>query len=147
MQIWKTTIRLNHEKGTLTLPNVKINKCIFQGDSRFPIIFCLALDPLSKIINETRSRNCLNKKRRRTSEKTVNHLFFMDSLKLYTELDRKLEESLRMVHNFLRKIKMDFGFDKCAKCTIKTGKKVRSNNIQLDKDIVINEIGGQSTLE
>ena len=55
----------------------------------------------------------------------------MDDLKLYSEDDKGLDKQLDVVHSFSKDIGMDFGLDKCAKCTIQKGKKVKS----VDKEI------------
>lgn len=50
MKKLKTTLHLNHEKGTLTWRKVNINSGIFQGDSVSPLLFCIALAPLSSLL-------------------------------------------------------------------------------------------------
>ena len=53
----------------------------------------------------------------------LNHLLFMDDLKIYAETDQKLNQLIEAVREFSSDIKMEFGLDKCSKCTIKKGKK------------------------
>ena len=138
---WKTTIKLQHKKGKLVVRDVHIKKGIFQGDSLSPILFCLALDPLSKKLKDSDIGYNLNNGRSRIPEKTVNHLLFMDDLKLYAESNQKLTELLKIVYDFSEDIKMQFGLDKCSTCHIKKGKKVKKENIELNPRIVICEIG------
>ena len=48
---WKTILRLNHDKGMMTSRLIKIKSGIYQGDSLSPLLFCLALAPLSSLLN------------------------------------------------------------------------------------------------
>ena len=57
-----------------------IKNGIFQGDSLSPLIFCLALAPLSNLLNNTGMGYSVYNER-------VNHLFYMDDLKLYAKND------------------------------------------------------------
>ena len=52
MTTWKTNINLTHNSGEITIQDVRIKRGIFQGDSLSPLIFCLTLDPLSKLIKQ-----------------------------------------------------------------------------------------------
>ena len=52
MTLWNTTLILRYLEGKIELPGVKIRRGILQGDSLFSLLFCLALDPLSNLINE-----------------------------------------------------------------------------------------------
>ena len=56
----------------------------------------------------------------------------MDDLKLYADSDPNLNKLVQIVHKFSQDICMDFGLDKCSKCTLKKGKKVASENLQLE---------------
>ena len=69
-------------------------------------------------------------------EKKINHLFYMDDLKLYAQNDGELEGLLKTVKAFSDDIGMEFGLDKCAKATFKRGKLVTSENIELNDDTV-----------
>ena len=53
MSLWKTNLLLSHKQGTLRSNKIDIKCGIFQGDSLSPLIFCLALAPLSTILNGT----------------------------------------------------------------------------------------------
>ena len=123
---WKTTICLNHYESQIEIPDIKIKRGIFQGDSLSPLLFCLTIDPLSKILNSLDTGYNLGRGRSRKENKRVNHLLFMDDLKLYADSEEKLEELVRTVHRFSNDICMEFGLDKCAKSTVKKGKKVTS---------------------
>ena len=145
MTKWKTNITLNHSEGQIVVPDVKIQRGIFQGDSLSPLLFCLAIDPLSKILKDHDIGYDLNKGRPKKERKRLNHLLFMDDLKLYAETDQKLSQLIEEVYKFSNDISMEFGLDKCSKCTIKKGKKVASENIQLDDENCIEDLAGDST--
>ena len=49
----------------------------------------------------------------------MNHLFYMDDLKLFTKDDDDLEGLLQTVKKFRDDIGMTFGLDKCSKSSFK----------------------------
>ena len=51
----------------------------------------------------------------REREEKINHLFYMDDLKLYGKNDKELDGLLRTVKKFSDDIGMEFGLDKCAR--------------------------------
>ena len=61
----------------------------------------------------------------------MSHLLFMDDLKLYASSDQLLNRLIQTVHKFSNDIHMEFGLDKCAKCSIEAGNKVESGGVQL----------------
>ena len=78
-------------------------------------------------------------------EKKINHLFYMDDLKLYAQNDGELEGLLKTVKAFIDDIGMEFGLDKCAKATFKRGKLVTSENIELSDDTIIMQLDQEGT--
>ena len=52
MNKWSTTITLNHENGDIRIPDVKIQRGIYQGDSLSPLLFCLSIDPITKVLKK-----------------------------------------------------------------------------------------------
>ena len=146
MTRWQTSITLSHAKGEITIPDIKIQRGIFQGDSLSPLLFCLAIDPLSKVLKQQKIGYDLGQVRGRNKKKEmINHLLFMDDLKLYADSDPNLNKLIQIVHKFSRDIGMDFGLDKCAKCTLKKGKKADSENFELDNDTSIADLSEESS--
>ena len=113
MEQWKTVMIMN-APNPITANAIKMQShClsgIFQGHSFSPLIFCLALAPLSFILNETKKYYSLY------GEK-INQLFYMDDLKLYAQNNDGLDELIHKVKQFSDDIKMECGLDKCAKAS------------------------------
>ena len=133
MPLWETNLYLSHSNRTLTSNGMQIKCGIFQGDSFSPLLFCLALVPLSHLINNTGYGYKMNSRR-------INHLFYMDDLKLYARDDRELEGLLQTVKSFSDDIGMEVGLDKCAKATFKRGKMINSSHIMLNDNTIIKEL-------
>ena len=74
MANFKTVLISNQE----VLGTVDIKRGIFQGDSLSPLLFVIIMIPLSLILRDTRAGYQLKKKGCK-----INHLPFMDDLKLY----------------------------------------------------------------
>ena len=146
MQKWTMNITLRHTNGEIYLPDVKVKRGIFQGDSLSPLLFCIAIDPLSKLIKKESIGYSLNKSRKREDKVNdlISHLLFMDDLKLYAEDEKGLEKLIEIVHEFSRDIGMEFGLEKCAKCTIKKGKKVKGTNIEIEDGQFIKDLESDS---
>ena len=51
----------------------------------------------------------------------INHLFFMDYLKVYAKNECDLKKLIDIVHGFSADIGMVFGIEKCASLRIKAG--------------------------
>ena len=69
----------------------------------------------------------------------------MDDLKLYADSDANLNKLVQIVHDFSTDICMDFGLDKCSKCTLKKGSKVASENLQLDNGMSIEDLSEEAS--
>ena len=105
---------------------LKINsRCIFQGDSLSLLLFCISLIPLSKELNRTRYGYNIQKR-------SINHLFYLDDLKLFAKYDNDLERSLRTVKKLSDDTGTSFGLDKCAKATFKRRKLTGATSVELD---------------
>ena len=138
MSKWSTTLICNHDNGTEQSRELRIQRGIFQGDSLSPLLFCIALFPLSKLLNESKlGYKCKGK--------LFSHLFYMDDLKLYAKNDEDLKEELLIVKGFSDAIKMKFNINKCAKLTLKRGRYSTSNDISLNADTNIRELDHHDT--
>ena len=66
-----------------------------------------------------------------TSDRQINHMLYMDDLKLFAKCDIQLNTLLRTVHMFSCDVCLSFGLDKCARCSVSRGKVVSSDDIPL----------------
>lgn len=98
------TWRVELTSGGKTLGEVKIKRGIFQGDSLSPLLFVLALIPMTMVLNATRTGYQLGKNRGR-----INQLFFMDDLKFYAKYVQELDSLAQTVRIISEDIGMDFG--------------------------------------
>lgn len=119
MKNWKTRLQINTTQGVFTTEQIHIRRGIFQGDSLSPLWFCLALNPLSKILNNTAYGFILNKKTPQAY--CINHLLYMDDIKYYAATELQLRTLLQLTENFSANIKMTFGLDKCRTQRIEKG--------------------------
>ena len=91
------------------LANIPIMSGIFQGDSLSLLLFYLALNTLSTILNQTTLGYICN------SAQRLNHLQYVDGLKLYTKTENQLKALVSTVDIFKKDISMKFGVSICAK--------------------------------
>ena len=91
----------------------------------------MSLNPLSWELQETTYGYQLDEQTK------INHLFYVDDLKLYGTSDNQLTVLINMLKNVLDDIKMEFGLDKCAKASFKKSKKVSAEGIPLNDNQVI----------
>ena len=117
---------------------VPIERGIFQGNAISPLLFVIALILLTHIL---RTANPGYEFRNR---EMINHLLFMDDLKLYSKSERALDCLIQTVQIFSEDIGMQFGIDKCATLVMKKEKIVKSDCIQLPKDKVIKSLEEES---
>ena len=105
--------------GAETLWEAPIKRKVFQGDVVSPLLFVIALIPLTHIL---RTANLVYEFR---SGETVNHLLFIEDLKLYSKNEMTLDSLVHTVGIFSEYIGMQFGIDKCVMLVMKTRKNSR----------------------
>ena len=110
MQSWRTEIYLMTDEQTITTPEIRIKRGIFQGDALSPLWFCLALNPLSSVLKRQGNGYCLKSEE---TEYIVSHLLYMDDIKLFAPTQNLLKGLIREVELFSSDINMTFGLDKC----------------------------------
>ena len=71
----------------------------------------------------------------------VNHLFFMDDLKLYGKDDRGIDSLIKTVWQCSEDIKIVFGILKCVVVSLQRGRKTRWEGIQLPNGKEIGKAG------
>ena len=85
--------------GNSELGEVEIKRGIFQGDSLSPLMFVLALIPLSLILRKAKAAYEFSE-----SKEKINHLSFTYDLKLYNRNERGLDSLVQAVCVFSVKI-------------------------------------------
>ena len=136
---WNTNMTLVYKEGVLDTGSIRIKRGIFQGDSLSPLLFTMSLNPLSQELQKTRYGYQLDE------QTQINHLFYVDDLKLYATSDNQLTGLMNTVKNVSDDIKMEFALDKCAKASLKRGKKVAAEAIPLNDNQVIQELDQAET--
>ena len=95
--------------------------------------------PLSLILRKRRQHEFSE------SIEKINHLLFMDALKLYSRSKKGLDSLVQTVRVFSEYIGMGFGMEKCAMLVMEGGKIVKSVGIELPDSKVIKSLQeGQS---
>ena len=114
-------------------PDVK--KGAFQVDSLSPLLFALSMVPLLLIFRKVNASYEWRKK-----ECKLNHLLFMDDLKLFSKSEEQVDTLLRTVQVFRIDIGMEFGMNKCGILTMKRGKAVGCEGIAFPDSEVKEEV-------
>ena len=80
MKSWNINLSLNGE----FLANVDVKRGIFQGDSLSPLLFVVCMIPFTQILRKVKCGYSLK------SGEKLNHLIFMDDLKLFAKDEREM---------------------------------------------------------
>ena len=118
--------------GNSETGEVGIKRGIFQGDPLSPLVFVLALIPLSLILRKVKAAYELSE-----NKEKINHLLFMDDLKLYSRSEKGLDSLEQTVRVFSEDIGIEFGIEKFAMLVMEKGKIVKSIGIELPDGKVI----------
>ena len=122
MQQWSLLLMANGKD----LREVNVKRGIFHGDRLLPLLFVLSMVPMSLILKKVNACYEWRKK-----EYKLNHLLFMDDLKLFGKSEEQTNMLMRTVHVFSTDIGMKIGIKKCGILTMQRGKIVKSEGIKL----------------
>ena len=128
---WQVELSIN---GNI-LGTVNVRRGIFQGDSLSPLLFVVTLIPLSLVLREVKAVYDLTGKK-----DLVNHLLYMDDLKLSGRNEKQIDTLINTVRIFSSDIGMQFGIDKCAVLVMKRGKLVLCDGIEMPDGNSIREV-------
>ena len=92
---------------------------IFQGDSLSLLLFVVALIPVTIILRTLKQGYSLGK-----GKEKLNHLLFMNDLKLYGSNDNEIDSLVKVVKSVSGDIGIQFEFNKCAVLKMKRGEHV-----------------------
>lgn len=121
MQHYRTTLIYNQED----VGEVKIRRGIFQGDALSPLMFVMALFPLTHLLQSTKKGYRFS-----NTDKYISHLWYVDDLKLFAKNERDMKKMVSIVEAFSQDIGMSFGIDKCKWVQIHRGKLIEAEEIQ-----------------
>ena len=130
MTKWQISFTLNGKD----LGDVNVKRGIFQGDSLSPLLFVVSMIPMTIVLRKAKID--WGKK-----QFSLNHLLFMDDLKLYAKNEEQIDSLVRTVHIFSTDIGMEFGIKKCGVRILKRGKITRSEGIELPNGDKLKEVG------
>ena len=72
----------------------------------------------------------------------LNHLLFMDDLKLFGKSDDQIDSLVQTVFTFSEDISMEFGLKKCGVVILKKEKLVKFDGIHLPNQVIMKEVDG-----
>ena len=115
---------------------LNIQRGIFQGDTLSPLLFVIGLIHLSHSLRKVNAGYQLGK----GQYKKMNHLLFMDDLKLYGNCEQEVERIRNTVRIFSNNIAMKIGINKCAHVRMIAGKLVSIGGMELSSGEEIPEL-------
>ena len=108
------------------LTEAKIQRGIFQIDAQSPLLFIIAMMPLNHILRKCKAGYKLSR-----SQEKVNHLMYMDDIKLFAKNEKELETLIHTVRIYSRDIGMEFGREKCTMLVMKSDKRQLTDGMEL----------------
>ena len=88
MKAWRVDLTCNNQ----SLGGVDIKRGISQGDSLSPFLFVFCLIPLTVILRKSENAYQFS-----SNKEKINHILFMDDLKLYVKNEKGLESLVQVV--------------------------------------------------
>ena len=98
------TRRVKLTAGGKSSAKVKIHRDIFQGDALSPLILVMDMMPLNHIL-----RKCTAGYKPSKSQEKINHLMYMDNIKLFAKNKNELETLIQTVKIYSQDLGMEFG--------------------------------------
>ena len=115
---WATVLEFRTAGKVVKSIPVKYNRGIFQGDSLLSLLFCLAIAPISQVLNRTKAYTLWHHGERNT----ISYLLYMDDLKIYAGGPDQLREAVDCVEKISKAIGTRFGVRKCGTAHMQKGK-------------------------
>jgi hypothetical protein len=94
---WSTSLILKTKQEVMQSQLIQIQKGIFQGDSLSPLLFCIALIPLT---NELNKADCGYQVH--GTERKISHLLYMDDLKLLGRNENDLKNEIKLCKQLVK---------------------------------------------
>ena len=108
MKIW----RVDLTAGGRSIAETKVQRGIFQGDTLSPLLFITAMMPLNHIL-----RKCAAGYKLSRSQEKIDHLLYVDDIKLFAKKEREPETLIHAVRIYSQDIGMEFGIEKNVPCS------------------------------
>ena len=118
------------------LGTVNIRRGIFQGDSFSPLLFVICMIPLTEILRKVKMGYTLD-------DIKINHLFFMDDLKLFGKNENEINSLASTVNHISQGKGMQFGIKKCGVVHLKRRKLSKTAGIELVNGEKIKEVNDE----
>ena len=132
---WETKATLQATNGTIETDSIKYRRGILQGDSLSVILYVLSVNPASFLLERTQQGYELGEAFRQI----INHLFFVDDLKLYARSKQMAMLLLDIITTFTNDVGMKFGEAKRTYVYIFRGKRktlgqsIKINNLTIQE--------------
>ena len=117
---WTTKAFLQTKNVTIETDSIDYRRGILQGDGLSVILFALSINPASFIMKDFEG---FELREVRTIREIINHLLFVDDLKLHAKTLLQMEKLLNFATTFTNDIGMIFGESKSAYVCIVRGKR------------------------
>jgi hypothetical protein len=140
MEKWSTRLQLKTNQKLLQSKLIKINRGIFQGDSLSPLLFCIALIPITHELNRSNCGYQIH-----GTERKVSHLLYMDDLKLIGKSEEELTDEIQIVKTLSTDIKIKLGWEKCARICLKTARFIGNKHMGNTMETEINNLDTMET--
>ena len=128
--------RVELTAGGKSLAETKIQRGIFQGDALSLLLLIIAMVPLNHIL-----RKCTAGYKLSRSQEKINHLMYMNDIKLFAKNEKERETLIQTVRIYNQDIGMEFGIEKCALLVMKSGKRHTTDGIELPDQDKIRMLG------
>ena len=132
--------RVELTAGGKSLAETKVQRGIFRGDALPPLLFIIAMMPQNHIF-----RKCMARYKLSRSQEDVNHLMYMDDIKLFVKNEKELETLIHTIRIYSQDIGMEFGIEKCALLVMKSGKRHLTDGIELSNQDKIRTLAENET--
>ena len=104
MKIWKGELTA----GGRSLIEAMVQRVIFQGEALSPLLFIIAMMPLNRIL-----KKCTNGYKLSRSQEKINHLMYMDDIKLFAIDEKDLEPLIQPCENIQSGHWVEFSIKEC----------------------------------
>jgi len=114
MEKWNSSFILKTKQEVMQSQPIQIRRGIFQRDSLSPLLFFIALIPLTNDLNRADCEYQVH-----GTERKISHILYMDDLKLLSRNENKLKNEIKIVLTICKDMNMNFGLEKCARKCLK----------------------------